>query len=150
MATLLSVDGFVAGAWVVVGAFFVIVGVVGVVGGLASRGWDAVSGEIIESRFRLSRWQHIGWEVEIRYRYTVEGFTYEGDQFGFWKRSTFSSQHAAERVVTMYPKGRIVTLFVSPSDRSRSVIEPGVSWRAAMPLLSGGLLTAYGIATLVR
>jgi hypothetical protein len=150
MATLLSVDAVVAGAWVVVGAFFVIVGVVGLMSGLASRGWDAVSGEIIESRFRLSRWQHIGWEVEIRYRYTVEGFTYEGNQLGFWKRSTFSSQRAAERVVTRYPKGSIVTVFVSPSDRSRSVIERGVSWRAAMPLLSGGLLTAYGIVTLLR
>jgi hypothetical protein len=150
MATLLSVDAVVAGAWVVVGAFFAIVGVVGLMSGLASRGWDAVSGEIIESRFRLSRWQHIGWEVEICYRYTVEGFTYEGNQLGFWKRSTFSSQRAAERVVTKYPKGSIVTLFVSPSDRSRSVIERGVSWRAAMPLLSGGLLTAYGIVTLLR
>jgi uncharacterized protein DUF3592 len=118
--------------------------------GLASRGWDAVSGEIIESRFRLSKWRHVGWEVEIRYRYTVEGFTYEGDQLSFWKRSSFSSQRAAERVVTMYPKGNLVTVFVSPSDRSRSVIDPGVSWRVAMPLVFGGLMTALGIATLLR
>lgn len=132
------------------GTFIVTVGVVGLVGGLASRRWDAVGGEIIESRVRLSRWQHIGWELEIRYRYTVEGATYESDQFGFWKRSAFSSQSAAERVATRYPKGSIVTVFVSPSDRSRSVIEPGVGWRVAVPLLLGGLLTAGGIAALLR
>jgi len=150
MGSLLSVDAFVAGAWVVVGVFFVLVGVVALKDGLASRGWDAVSGEIIESRFTLARSQRVRWLVEIRYRYTVEGLTYEGDRFGFWKDWTFSSQRAAERVVTMYPKGRIVTLFVSPLDRSLAVIEPGVGWRAVMPVVVGSLLAAFGIASLLR
>jgi uncharacterized protein DUF3592 len=105
MATLPSVNAFAASAWVVVGAFFIIVGVVNLMSGLASRGWDAVSGEVIESRFTLARSQRVSWKVEIRYRYTVEGLTYEGDRFGFWKGWRFFSQRAAERVVAMYPKG---------------------------------------------
>jgi uncharacterized protein DUF3592 len=132
-----------------VGAFFLMIGVMELIGGLASRRWDAVSGEIIESRFTLARWQRVHWEVEIRYRYTVEGRTYEGDRFCFGTGMAFSSRRAAEHAVTMYPKGRIVTLFVSPSDRSRAVIEPGVGWRAAMPFLSGGLLVALGIASIL-
>jgi len=110
--------------------------------------WDAVSGEIIESRMWIRRPSH--WAVEIRYRYTVEGLTYEADRVGFWKARRFWSLGAAERLVTMYPKGRIVTLFVSPSDRSLAVIEPGVGWRAAVPFLSGGLLAAFGIASLLH
>jgi len=102
-----------------VGAFFVVIGIVGLMDGLASRGWDAVSGKIIESRFSLARSRRVYWVVEIRYRYTVEGLTYESDRVGFWKGRRFWSPGAAERLVTMYPKGRIVTLFVSPSSLSR-------------------------------
>jgi len=133
-----------------VGAFFVVIGIVGLMDGLASRSWDAVSGEIIESRFSLARSQRVYWVVEIRYRYTVEGLTYEGDRVGFWKGRRFWSPGAAERLVTMYPKGCIVTLFVSPSDRSLAVIDPGVGWSAAMPFLSGGVLAAFGIASLLH
>ena len=150
MATLPSVDTFVGGACVLVGALFLVIGVVDLIGGLASRGWDAVSGEIIESRFRLARSQRVHWEVDIRYRYTVEGRTYEGDRFGFWKGRTFWSERAAEYVVTMYPKGRIVTLFVSPSDHSCAVIEPGIGWRVVMPFFSGGALAAFGIVSILR
>ena len=132
------------------GAFFVVIGIVGLMDGLASQGWDAVSGKIIESRFSLARSRRVYWVVEIRYRYTVEGLTYEGDRVGFWKGRRFWSPGAAERLVTMYPKGRIVTLFVSPSDRSLAVIEPGVGWSAAMPFLSGGVLAAFGIASLLH
>ena len=150
MATLLSANAFVAGACVVVGAFLLMIGVVNLMSGFASRGWDEISGEVIESRFTLARSNRVHWKVEIRYRYTVEGLTYEGDQFGFWKHRRFFSQQAAERVVAMYPKGRIVTLFVSPSDRSCAVIEPGISWRAAMPVLSGAVLAAFGVASLLH
>ena len=132
------------------GAFFVVIGIAGLMDGLASRSWDAVSGEIIESRFSLARSQRVYWVVEIRYRYTVEGLTYEGDRVGFWKGRRFWSPGAAERLVTMYPKGCIVTLFVSPSDRSLAVIDPGVGWSAAMPFLSGGVLAAFGIASLLH
>jgi len=133
-----------------VGALFFMIGVMELIGGLASRDWDAVSGEIIESRFTLTRWQRVNWEVEIRYRYTIEGRTYEGDRFCFGTGMTVYSLRAAERAVTTYPKGRIVTLFVSPSDRSRAVIEPGVGWRVAMPFLAGGLLIALGIGSILR
>jgi len=109
-----SANAFVAGAYGVPGAFFLTVGLVNLIGGLASRSWDAVSGEIIESRVEY-RWFGWSWTAEILYRYTVEGLTYEGDAYGFGKRLWFASRGAAERGVSMYPKGRIVRLLVSPS-----------------------------------
>src|SRR5437867_11493737 len=55
--TLLSVDAFVAGAYGILGALFFIVGLAQLISGLASRSWDTVSGEIIESRVRYPRWE---------------------------------------------------------------------------------------------
>ncbi len=147
MAMSLSSSGFVAGVFVVVGAFFLMIGVIERTRGLASRSWDAVSGEIIESRVTQGLAPGYGWlwHVEVRYRYTAEGLTYEGDRFSFGTDPTFWTQSAAEGAVSLYPKGRIVTLFVSPSDRSAAAIEPGVGWRVMIPFLSGGLLAAIGI-----
>jgi uncharacterized protein DUF3592 len=145
----MSVDAFVAGTYLVLGAFFVVVGLVNLISGSASRSWEAVSGEIIESRVAYSSLgRH--WSVEIRYRYTVEGLTLEGDQFSFGKRLWFASRDAAERVVSTYHKGRIVRLLVSPSDRSVAVIEPGIGWHAVMMTLTGALLAAWSVYSFVR
>ena len=154
--TLLSVNAFVAGAYGILGALFFIVGLAQLISGLASRSWDTVSGEIIESRvrypwmgFRSGFRSRFRWLAEIRYRYTIEGLTYEGDRFGFGK-GTFPSRRAAERAVSMYPKGRIVTLLVSPSDRSVAVIEPGVGWGVVMMTLTGALVTALSVYSILR
>jgi hypothetical protein len=49
----------------------------------------------------------------------------------------------------MYPKGRIVTLFVSPSDRSVAVIDPGIGWRAVMITLTGALVAALSVYSIL-
>ncbi len=150
--TLLSVDAFVAGAYGILGALFFIVGLAQLMSGLASRSWDTVSGEIIESRVRYPRWEFLSgfrWLGEIRYRYTIGGLTYEGDRFGFGKLLWFASRGAAERAVAMYPKGRIVRLLVSPSDRSEAVVEPGVGWRAVIMTLTGALVAALSVYSIL-
>ena len=86
-----------------------------------------------------------GWLVEIRYRYTIDGRTYEGDQFGFGKDLSFVSHDAAERAVTTYPKGGTITLLVAPWVRSVAVIEPGVGWLVWLMFLGGVVMTAFGI-----
>ena len=143
----MSGDAFAAGAFVVLGGFFVILGVVDLIGGLKSRNWDVVSGEIIECRRSTGYRSKI--VVDIRYQYTIEGFTYEGDRFGFGKLTSFVTPSAAERAVSMYPKGRVVKLFVSPSDRSSAVLEPGVGRGVVMMVLTGALLAAGGVAALL-
>ena len=149
--TVLAASGFVAGVYIVVGAFFLLIGVIELTRGFASRRWDTVRGEIIASRVTQGLGRGYGrlWHVEVRYRYAIEGLTFEGDRFSFGTDPTFWTQSAAERAVSIYPKGRIVTLFVSPSDRSAAVIEPGVGWRVMWPFLSGGLLVALGIGGLL-
>ena len=139
------------GVYTVVGAFFLMIGVIETIRALASRNWDAVCGEIIESRVTQGFSRDYGWlwHVKIRYRYTVEAHTYEGDRFSFGTGAMFWTQSGAERAVSPYPKGRIVTLFVSPSDRSDAVIRPGVGWRVMLTFLSGGLLAAFGIVGLL-
>src|SRR5437773_8476956 len=83
MAMFLSASGFVAGFFIVVGAFFLMIGVIELTRGLASRSWDTVCGEIIESRVTQGLAPRYGWlwHVEVRYRYIAEGLTYEGDRF---------------------------------------------------------------------
>jgi len=108
-----------------------------------------VSGEIIESRMWVRRPSN--WAVEIRYRYTIGGLTYQGDRFGFGKltRASFVTQAEAERAVTTYPKGRIVTLLVSPSDRSSAVIEPGIGRAAVIMCFTGAVLATGGLAAIL-
>jgi len=108
-----------------------------------------VSGEIIESQLKW-RTGLRRWTAEIRYRYTVEGLTYEGDRFGFGKNWSSSSREAVERALAMYPKGRIVTLLVSPSARSAAVIGPWVGRGVVMKFLTGALLVALGIGAFLR
>jgi len=148
-----SANAFVAGAYGILGALFFFAGSAQLISGLASRSWDTVSAEIIESRVWYPRWglrSRFRWLAEIRYRYTIEGLTYEGDEYGFGKRLWFASRGAAERAVSMYPKGRMVRLLVSPSDRSVAVIEPGISWRAVMMTLTGALVTALSVYSMLR
>ena len=147
--SLMPVNAFVAGAYLVLGAFFFMVGLLNLISGLVSRSWDAVSGEIIESRLGY-RWFAFLWTVEIRYRYTANGLTHEGDQFSFGKRLWFASRGAAERALSTYQKGRIVRLLVSPSDRSVAVIEPGIGWRAVMMTLTGALVAAFSVYSILR
>jgi uncharacterized protein DUF3592 len=132
------------------GAVFLIRGLLDLIGALASRRWDPVSGEITESRMWVRRPSN--WAVEIRYRYTIGGLTYEGDRFGFGKLtlSSFVTQSEAERAVSMYPKGRIVTVLVSPSDRSSAVIEPGIGRAAVIMCIAGAVLATGGLAAIVR
>lgn len=116
---------------------------------LASKKWDAVSGEIIASELKSQtrqRWPR--WWAEIRYRYKIEGLTYEGDRVGFGMYTSFISRGTAERAVSRYPKGRIVTVLVSPSDRSSAVIEPGIGRGVVMSIVTGALLAALGIGSI--
>ena len=147
-ATVMSVDAFVAGAWLVFGAFFCMVGLVNLISGLASRNWDVVNGEIIESRLEYW-WFGRCWTVEVRYQYTVAGTTYKADQFSFGKRLWFTSRGAAERASSTYQKGNVVRLLVSPSDRSVAVIEPGIGWRAVIMTLTGALVAALSLYSLL-
>ena len=152
----MSANAFVAGAYGILGAFFFVAGLAQLISGLASRSWDTVSGEIIESRvrypwmgFRSGFRSRFRWLAEIRYRYTIEGLTYEGDRFGFGKLLWFASRGAAERAVAMYPTGRIVRLLVSPSDRSEAVVEPGIGWRAVIMTLTGALVAALSVYSIL-
>lgn len=140
-----TVTPFSAGAFVVIGGFFLILGLLDLVNGLRSKSWDAVSGEIRESRmfFRGRR-----WIVVIRYRYSIEGLTFEGDRLGFGRLAAWVTQAAAERAVAMYPKGRVVTILVSPLDRSEAVIEPGVGLGVVVMCVGGALFAAAGLAGL--
>lgn len=139
-----SVAEFVAGVYTVLGGLFLIIGVMDLIHGVASRSWDTVTGEIIDARSVRWGWRWRWW-VDIRYRYTIEGLTFEGDRLGFWRRQRFWSSEDAEQIVSKYPKGQRVTLWVSPKNRAQAVIEPGLGWRIYMPLLLGALLFVAGV-----
>ena len=132
----------VAGVYTFLGGLFLIIGVMDLIHGLASRSWETVPGEIIDARARRVKW---GWWVDVRYRYTIEGLTFERDRFGFWRRQRFWSSEDAEQMVSKYPKGQRVTLWVSPKNRAQAVMEPGVGWRIYIPVSLGALLFVAGV-----
>ncbi len=86
----------------------------------------------------------------VRYTYRVGDQTYTNDRLQF--RSTRSDTlRAAQRAVDAYEKGQAVKVYVSPSDPSISVLEPGLHWNhvariamACVALVVGVVWMAYG------
>lgn len=122
---------------------------------LGSMGWEQASGTIIFSEVE-SAWDTTGerYLARVVYTYEIDGETYQGDQLDLRAPTYVRSRDDAEQILAPYPIGASVTLYVDPSDPSRTVLTrdmPGAVWvfvgvGSAFVLFSVG----FGIQTLVR
>lgn len=62
------------------------------------------------------------WPV-IRYRYTVQGRTFEGERYRYLK---MSSRTLARRVVAAYPPGKSTQVYYDPENVGEALLAPGV------------------------
>lgn len=76
------------------------------------------------------------YKAEIVYKYDVEGETYVNNQVRMSDISS-SNQRAAETTKARYPVGAEVTVYYDPNNTERSVLEPGGSGGAWLPILVG-------------
>lgn len=121
-------------AIVAAGVVLVVFGVYTRVQSLRSRSWPTAPGVITESRVESSRkregqWSHV---ARIRYRYAVNGKTYDGDTISYAK-GLFDG---ASVQVSRYPQGSAVGVYYDPKDPASAVLDPGAGPTPGLALLA--------------
>ena len=127
----------------VVLGFFAVLAIIGVIGAgfivndyskaRASTAWPVVEGVVLSNR--------PGEGTGLRYVYSVDGRTYEA------KRQRFFVARFSSGSGRIYQPGEAIAVYVSPSDASTSVLQPGGSGLAFVlfSVLSGlGVFTGVG------
>lgn len=96
-----------------------------------SKSWPGVEGQLTESRIHEKQ-RHTGkpserttrcctYEVRVRYRYEVQGHTYEGDRLRV-KADIFGRRELAEQQLARYPAGQPVTVYYNPDAPEQAVL----------------------------
>lgn len=119
----------VCAVMVLVGAFFLIMGLREWRRGVASGGWPAVDGTILESRVaqgsnpgRRAGARSPTWRAVVRYEYRVGGQRFEGDRIDF---RTGGGEREARDDAAAFPVGAIVPVHHDPADPSLAVLRTG-------------------------
>ncbi len=85
------------------------------------------------------------YEARIRYRYEVNGQTYEGHAITLGAHVT-GDRRSAERIVAVYPEGVLVRVYYNPRNPAEAALKPGVQgdfW-LFLALMAAGLLIGVG------
>jgi hypothetical protein len=111
--------------------------------GLLSWSWGKVDGVITYSEDKP------GYRVrgvDIRYRYSAGGSTYNGDRYRFQFLLLRDRMESRDRELTLgrYRVGERVKVAVNPGDPSDSVLEPGPDLETLLPLGAGLLFILAG------
>lgn len=90
--------------------------------------WTEVPCEVLESRVE----SHPGddgttYSVAVRYRYAVDGRTYESDRYDFFQVSS-SGYDGKARIVASLPPGSVAACRVDPDDPAEAVLSTGFRW----------------------
>lgn len=89
------------------------------------------------------------YSVEVRYRFTHDGRTYEGDRYDFYNVSS-GGREGKEEVVRSMPPGSEIPCWFDPQDPERSVVQRELSWASLIGLVPlFFVLIGYGGAFLL-
>jgi hypothetical protein len=92
----------------------------------AAAGWPAVAGEVISATVEAlpgAADGADGYGVVVRYRYTVDGRTYESDRLRRAGAERLTTRAAADEVLASYlAGGRAVTVRYDPADPATAVL----------------------------
>lgn len=95
---------------------------------VARASWSEVPCEILDSRVEShSDGDGTTYSVEVRYRYSVGGRSYESDRYRFLQGSS-SGYEGKARVVESLPTGAVTTCRVDPENPAEAVLFTGWSW----------------------
>ncbi len=112
----------------VVGAIFLIYGIIELDRASAMRDWPAIQGEVYSARVVEELDTGVDdstWRVyrpEIRYSFILDGTEYAGARRSLGEPAASWRSHA-ETVVARYPVGQAVTVYYNPENPRDSIIE---------------------------
>ena len=105
--------------------------------GMQSENWDkgtaTINSSEIEKTERKSKdaqgftQTSTSYSLRVKYSYTVEGTTYDGNTIGFGRMSHNERSDAQEELKS-YPKGKTIDVYYDPENPSDSVLNKGVFW----------------------
>jgi len=113
--------------FILLGAFFLWIGVKILHTANASKSWPTVTGKVVSSSVGTQRGDKGGitYHGEVLYEYVVDGKTLSSHELSFGDYGSNDPSHARE-VVNKYPVGTVVTVHYSPSNPEKAVLEPGI------------------------
>ena len=124
--------------------FLVIIGLISLIGiygmfeslivKLQTPSWPTAEGKIIESSYQSHPGgqysTYMGWDLNIRYSYDVNGEHYESNNFGgFAAGSRTTEEEASQEIKTRFYPGASITVYYNHGNPNESVLVPGASWR---------------------
>lgn len=87
----------------------------------------------------------ITYHAEVLYRYTVNGQIKTSNQVSFGSYGSNNPAHA-QSVLNLYPSGRKVTVYYSPDDPDKAVLEPGAGGFTFFLPVFGLVFLSVGLA----
>lgn len=117
-----------------------------------ARSWRQVAGRVIESRARQYPNPKTGspqHQAVVRYRYQVDGRTYEGYRVGIGARWD-TSRRGTRRRLGRYAKGQEVAVYVHPTRHGVSTLEPRAPVQVYLFAALGALLAVTAIGAALR
>lgn len=90
------------------------------------------------------------YRADVRYRFAVNGESFESNVFVFGVPKSFANRVEAERIVAAHPGGSGVEVYYEPGNPVRSCLEPGaVPQEFGMLALMSGAFLLTGLMLLV-
>lgn len=149
--------GFVC-VFIVVPGLCIAFGVYYLVDSRASSRWPTAEGKVVSSNVESYEFEHTtgtgktrsrrkqtGYRPIVVYEFSVSGQTYSSQAVSFGDYGSSDPSHARS-IVGKYPAGAAVTVYYSPTNPQRSVLEPGVTWMNLVYALFGLPCFLFGVA----
>lgn len=138
------------------GIVAIFVGWARVTHGATSLNWPTTDGEITYSQIeRTTAPERTGtdrvqyrYHADIKYEYTVDDVTYEGDQLAFADPpggKNDRGEQEARAALDRYPILQPVQVYYDPEDPATAVLESGISFGSITPFLAGLLMLPGGL-----
>lgn len=146
-ATLKRVLLFLSIAFIGVSSLFLVRSVYFSVLGSRSLNWPATNAELISSKVVSStgaRSRGKSYYLEIKYRYSVDGITYQSERFSFGNL-TWATQRDAELELQKLLSGKSVRVHYHPTNPEISVVHPGLMSSVVLHVILSSVGTLVGL-----
>lgn len=110
-----------------------------------SLSWPRVAAVIVNADMVTSNWDAEMRRPQISYRFQVSGQALSGERIAFGMENFYSNFGFTQRCLRRYAVGQNVYISCAPYRPSLTVLEPGVTPWAFLPMTFGALFLGLGV-----